>query len=102
MYFLEEMWLGNINPCDRVIRKGSRYAEVVSLSHEHLEKFRSELSAEGKKAYEEYFTAQMELADISERDSFIRGIRIGARFILDVVGEYHSQLPQPHEEHTAG
>ena len=102
MYFLDEMWLGNINPCDRIFRKDSRYAQVVSLSNKHLEKFRSELTAEGKKAYDDYYNAQLELADISERDSFIRGIRIGARFILDIVGEYHSQLPQPNEERTAG
>ena len=34
------------------------------------------------------------LSSISEEDTFIRGFRIGAQFILDVVGDYKSQLPQ--------
>ena len=102
MYILDDLWLGNINPCDRVFRNDSRYAQLIRISNEHLDKFRSELTAEGKKAYDDYYLAQMELAHISEHDSFIRGIRTGARFILDIVGEYHSQLPQPNEERTAG
>ena len=31
---------------------------------------------------------------IDEEDAFICGVRIGARFILDILGEYHSQIPQ--------
>lgn len=62
-----------------------------------MERFRKELSPEGKKALDEFFNKEMQLADISEQDAFVRGVRIGARFILDVIGEYRSQLPQVNE-----
>ena len=102
MYILDDMWFGNVGQSDRFIRKGSQFAKLSKQSNEYLEEFRQELSAEGKQAYENYYNAQMELADISEKDTFIRGIRLGARLMLDILGENRSQLPQPWEEETAG
>ena len=94
MYLLEEMWRGNITPSERAVQEGSPYQKISHEATEWMEMFRKELSAEGKKALDEYYRKQMELAGISEQDAFIRGVRIGTRFILDVLGEYNSQLPQ--------
>lgn len=97
MYLLEELWKGNVTPDERAVRKGSPYQELQQASIECIERFRKELSPEGKKALDEYFDKEAQLADISEQDAFVRGVRIGARFILDVIGEYRSQLPQVNE-----
>ena len=35
--------------------------------------------------------------DVSECDTFIRGFRLGARMILDVVGDYDSPMLQVNE-----
>lgn len=97
MYLLEDLWDGTLTPGERAVRKGSPYQELQQASIECIERFRKELSPEGKKALDEYFDKETQLASISEQDAFIKGIRIGARFILDVIGEYHSQLPQVNE-----
>ena len=51
-----------------------------------------ELSAEGQAAFDEYCKKEQQLTDISEQDAFIKGVRIGAQFVLDIYGEYDAQL----------
>ena len=102
MYILDDMWNGNVSQTDRFVRKGSRYSKLAKLNNDYVEEIQKELSDEGKKVFDNFFDTQMELTDISEKDTFIRGVRLGARLMLDILGEYRSQLPQPWEEETAG
>lgn len=88
MYVLEDLWTGNVAFRAETVQGGSLYQEISRKSISYLEKFRKELSPEGKKALDAYYNAQMQLGDISEREAFIRGVRLGAQFILDVIGEY--------------
>ena len=97
MYALEDLWRGNITPSERGYRKDSLFAEMVRQANETADIFYKELSAVGKKAYDEHSTQESKLADISECDSFIRGFRLGARMILDVVGDYDSLMLQINE-----
>ena len=94
MYVLEELWNGKVRPSERRFLDGSKYAELMSKGTALENAFYNELSTAGKKVYREHYENQMQLCDISEQDAFVRGVRFGARFMLDVVGEYHSQLPQ--------
>ena len=94
MYVLEDLWKGNIDPSGRAIREGSEYQKISHEAIECMNAFHKELSAEGKKVFDEYYSKEMILADLSEQDAFIKGIRFGAQFILDVIGEYRSQMPQ--------
>ena len=93
MYILEDLWNGNVAPSERVIRPGSPYAELQKQMVAAEEDFRKELSPEGKAAYDTFCRKQAELSEISECDSFIRGVRFGVRFLLDVIGDYESQMP---------
>ena len=93
MYILEDLWNGNVAPSERFIRSGSPYAELQKQMVAAEDAFRKELSPEGKQAYEEFCRKQAGMAEIAECDSFIRGVRFGARFLLDVIGEYDSQMP---------
>ena len=97
MYALEDLWEGKIAPSDRGFQKGSKYEALTEQAHGFMESFRKELSAEGKRAWENYEDLQAELAEISEQDTFIRGFRLGARVILDVIGEYASPMIQVNE-----
>ena len=98
MYILEELWNGDITPSERVIRTGSQYAQLQKQMVAAEDAFRKELSTEGKKAYEEFCRKQAGMAEIAECDSFIRGVRVGARFLLDIVGDYPSQTPTRMEQ----
>ena len=93
MYILEDLWNGDITPSERVIRTGSQYAQLQKQLVAAEEDFRKELSPEGKAAYDTFCRKQAELSEISECDCFIRGVRVGARLLLDIVGDYPSQMP---------
>ncbi len=102
MHVLEDLWQSRITPCERAVLAGSPYEKISSASTEQYEKIRKELPSEGRKALEDYYNLELELAEISSQDAFVRGVRFGAGFILDVIGEYHSQLPQIQDECQAG
>ena len=98
MYILEDLWNGDITPSERVIRTGSQYAQLQKQLVAAEEDFRKELSPEGKTAYDTFCRKQAELSEISECDCFIRGVRVGARLLLDIVGDYPSQTPTRMEQ----
>ena len=93
MYILEDLWYGNVAPAERMIRKGSRYAKLQKQLVAAEDSLREVLTPDGKNIYEEICRKQTEMAQISECDSFIRGVRIGARLALDIMEDYPSQLP---------
>ena len=97
MYVLEELWKGKITPSERGYRKDSHCAELVRQANETADIFYRELSAVGKKAYDSHCTQESKIMDVSECDTFIRGFRLGARMILDVVGDYDSPMLQVNE-----
>ena len=94
MYVLEKLWRGKVRPNERAYEADSQYAELISKGIELEKAFYHELSDLGKKAYSAHHENQMALIGIGEQDAFLRGVRFGAQFMLDVIGEYHSQLPQ--------
>lgn len=102
MFVLEDLWQGHITPSLRAVQPGSPYEKISEASVEKLSEFRKELSAEGKKALDDYCDLEMQLAEISAQDAFIKGVRFGARFILDILGPYSSQLPQIQDGCNAG
>ena len=85
MYVLKDLWEGNITPADRGYRKGSPYARLVHQANESEDEFYNHLSDAGKKAYQVYCDQQAHVEDVKDCDTFIRGFRLGARMILDVV-----------------
>ena len=101
MYVLEDLWWGNVRPCERNIRKNSEYERINSQSVECLNAFYKELSPEGKKAYHAYQEHETKLNQITDIDTFIRGVRFGVRLMMDVMGDYTSPLPQRNEMEAA-
>ena len=98
MYILEDLWNGDIPPSERVIRTENQYAQLQKQLVAAEEDFRKELSPDGKAAYDTFCRKQAELYEISECDCFIRGVRIGARLLLDIVADYPSQTPTRMEQ----
>ena len=94
MYLLKDLWYGNVTPGERFGRRGSEYMKLTEEANEMMERLIAELTPEGAKLLEELLDKQIVLHSIAEEDTFVRGVRIGAQFILDVVGDYKSQLPQ--------
>lgn len=93
MYSIDKLWKFGLCPSERGFKEGSEYARVLRASNEVESKFWEELSQEGKKAYDAHTDLLNELNSIAECDAFVQGFRLGARLILDVIGEYDTQMP---------
>ena len=94
MLILEQLWKGEISPIERGILENSKYQTLSRRTAELQSMIYKELSAEGQAKFDEYNDKDELLADIAEQDAFIKGVRFGAKFMLDIYGEYDSQLPQ--------
>lgn len=55
------------------------------------------LTPEGKKRWETISELRSDMTLMGEEDAFIYGFRLGARMIMDVVGEYRGQFVEPGE-----
>ena len=94
MDILKELYFGNIQPIERSIKEGSKYQELERETGFLEAAFRSELSAEGKQAYDAFIKKQVEMMELSECDIFIKGFRLGMGLLLAGLTEYDSPLPQ--------
>ena len=93
MYVLQDLWDGNIAPSERTVRHGTAYADLSHQATVAEALFRKEMTEKGRSIYEDYSNKQSKLADMDNADAFIQGFRLGARIILDVIGNYASPLP---------
>ena len=92
MYLLEQLWRGNIAPSERYIRSNSEYKKVSQAFCDAAEKMEKELNPEGKKYWREVADLQSDMNMLAEEDIFIYGFRMGARMILDIIGDYKGQF----------
>ena len=92
MYELERLWRNGLSPSERYCDKNSEYKKLLRSLCEESNKVAAELSTEGKQAFEEHERIQLALIGISEEDVFINAFRLGARLMLDVIGDYKGQF----------
>ena len=81
---LEDLYYGNISPCQRAVRPGSK---VRMLSQKHCDldtKLNESFTEEQRATFEQYLSLSAELLDANCLDSFITGFRLGARFTHEI------------------
>ena len=83
MKFLENLFLGNIDPHARAVRPGSRADKLRTLITDHLPEIENALPDEHRGVLERIMEAQGELDTVTVLDSFIIGFRLGAAFTYD-------------------
>ena len=98
MFFIEELWNGNIRPNQKAIRKDSQYHKLFHKLSCETEQFLGDMSTEQKRQYDKLSIGQMELNSIENKESFIEGFRLGVGLLLDAIGEYKPQLCSIGEE----
>ena len=86
MNILEELWYGNISPCDAEIRSGSAYSELLSYVCRHEDDLKKTLNDEEKVIFEKFTECTNEMYGIAEREAFVQGFTLGARIIIEVLG----------------
>ena len=92
MYVLEKLWRDGISPSERYVRPGSEYQKTSTRRNEEMERLLELLSPEAKEQMEVVETLRYDLAMLSEEDVFIYGFRLGARLMLDIMGEHRGQF----------
>ena len=97
MYVLRELWRGEISPTDRRVRQGSEYQQRAAEARKQIAEFTAILSPEAKERMDTINDQKHDLSMMAEEDVFIYGFRLGARMILDVMGNYEGQFCSPTE-----
>jgi hypothetical protein len=90
MYLLADMWHDCFAPEERNPKKGSEYWGLARSMEQKRNLIMSELPEEGRKVFEAFVRAQNTLADLREEDTYIRAFQLGAKMMLDILGEHNS------------
>lgn len=85
MNIIEELWYGNISPCERDVKKDSEYAELLEQIVRQEEKLQKQLNGEEKEILEKFTECMGEMYGMAEREAFTRGFVFGARIIIEVM-----------------
>ena len=87
MGILEELWYGNISPCEMDFKRGSKYSELLGYIVRHEEDLQKRLNDEEKEIFEKYTDCTSEMRDLTEREAFVKGFTIGAQIIIEVMAQ---------------
>ena len=97
MFVLQELWRGNITPSERFVRSGSEYKKIAEKLSDEMDRLMEAISPEARKQLENIGNLRADMAVLSNEDIFIYAFRLGARLMLDVLGEYKGQFYSPGE-----
>lgn len=85
MNTLEDLYYGNLFPHEKCAKLDDEVKELLKLLNRNEEKLTATLSEEQKETFEKYKDCNREIFEISEREIFLNGFRMGARIIIDVI-----------------
>ena len=77
---LEDLYYGNISPCQRAVRPDSKVRKLMQKQSDLESKLNESFTEEQREIFEQYFSISAGLLDANCLDSFITGLRLGARF----------------------
>ena len=97
MFVLQELWRGNITPSERFVRSGSEYKKIAGKLSDEMDRLMEMISPEVRKQLENIGNLRADMTVLANEDYFIYGFRLGARLMLDVLGEYEGQFYSPGE-----
>ena len=87
MRILEEFWYGNIEPTDYDADTGKEYKEALNLITRNEEKLQATMTDEQKELFSRYTDAVREYQTMVECLLFQNSFKLGARMMLEVMGE---------------
>ena len=98
MFVLEKLWREGLSPSERYTRKGGEFHKILLRICDAEDSLCEDLSENSKAHFEAYRQAQIDLSAVAEREVFIEAFRLGARLVLDIVGEYQGCFWRAGEE----
>ena len=83
---LEELWYGNIVPCDDALQNNERSKELLRLAVRHQNDLSATLGEKQYEVFEKYNDCLNEMSDVGKKEVFAYGFRLGARIADEVLG----------------
>jgi hypothetical protein len=85
MTTLENLYYGNIEPCDtETLKRNPRYIESLHLVGEMQQEISSGMSSELKNLFEKYLTESNELSSVIAEDAFKTGFSLAMKIIIEI------------------
>ena len=84
MSILEDLYYGNVSPCDRDVKRGSKVDELQTLVCQYEVELNETLTQKQKETLEKFKEAYSELNCCFERDMFEQGFIIAAKIMIEV------------------
>ena len=84
MAILEDLYYGNVSPCDRDVRRGSKVDKLQTLVCQYEVELNSTLTEKQKEILEKFKEAYSELYCCFERDMFAQGFIIATKIMIEV------------------
>ncbi|MBD5115558.1 MAG: hypothetical protein HDT46_10265 [Ruminococcaceae bacterium] len=91
MRILEELWYGNIND-SRFLKNNAKLTEMLNLLSRNADNLMENLSEKEKEIFEKYKDCSAEISQIKECENFIKGFRLGALIMLEVMEDLDCPL----------
>lgn len=79
---IEELYYGNITPCDRDIVKGGTYSHILNLVTRNEDELVQTLTQAQQETFEKFKDCASELGDKNEMMSFTLGFKLGIRLAV--------------------
>ena len=84
MSILEDLYYGNVSPCDRDVRRGSTVDKLQTLVCQYEEELKGTLTQKQKDTFEKFKDTYSELYCCFERDMFAQGFIMATKIMIEV------------------
>ena len=85
MLILEDLYLGDVRPCERSFKRNSQYAKALDELVKAGDMLTETLTEKQKELFEDYMTAQREVNVLTDCETFIYSFRLAAKIMIDVL-----------------
>lgn len=87
MSALENLYYGDTNPCALSIKQNAAFEELLKTMTESEKFLIEQFTDEERNLYNQLKDCDTKISDITQREMFIQGFKLGARFMLEVMLE---------------
>ena len=92
MRMIEDLFYGNVCPCDKHLTHGSKYSHLLDLAVKNEEKLSELLSPQQKEIYEKVKDCMTDMNNLLEKEAFIDGFRLGMKLMAESVYDKSGEI----------
>lgn len=92
MRMIEDLFYGNICPCEKSLTRGSEYSHLLELTVKNEENLSALLSPQQKGVFEKLKECMTDMNNILEKEAFIDGFRLGLKLMAESVYDKSSDI----------